>query len=120
VSWRDVVPGAIFAAVAWTVLLMLGSWLVDRQIGRASVIYGFFAIVIGLLAWISLVAQLFLLAAEINVVRARRLWPRSLITPPLGSVDKEVLASQAEEEKARPEERVDVRFEERAEEGKGR
>jgi len=120
VSWRDVVPGAIFAAVAWTVLLMLGSWLVDRQIGRASVIYGFFAIVIGLLAWISLVAQLFLLAAEINVVRARRLWPRSLITPPLGRVDKEVLASQAEEEKARPEERVDVRFEERAGEGKGR
>ncbi len=120
VSWRDVLPGAIFAAVAWTVLLMLGGWLVERQISRASVVYGFFAIVIGLLAWISLVAQLFLLAAEVNVVRARRLWPRSLIAPPLGDEDRNVLASQAEEEKARPEERVDVRFEERAGEGRGR
>jgi hypothetical protein len=64
-----------------------------------------------LLAWISLVAQLFLLAAEINVVRARRLWPRSLVDPPLVSEDRRVLADQAEEERARPEERVDVTFE---------
>ena len=41
-----------------------------------NLVSGFFAIVIGLLAWISLVAQLFLLAAEINVVRARRLHVR--------------------------------------------
>jgi len=120
VSWREVLPGAMFAAVAWTILLMLGSWLVDRHIRNASQIYGFFAIVIGLLAWISLVAQLFLLAAEINVVRARRLWPRSLIAPPLADEDKEVLASQAEEEKARPEERVDVSFDERAGGGRDR
>jgi len=120
VSWRDVLPGAVFAAIAWTVLLMLGGWLVDQHIRHASQVYGFFAIVIGLLAWISLVAQLFLLAAEINVVRARRLWPRSLIAPPLENEDREVLASQAEEEQARREERVDVKFEERAGEGRGR
>lgn len=120
VSWRDVLPGAIFLAVAWTILLMLGSWIVERQISRASLIYGFFAIVIGLLAWISLAAQLFLLAAEINVVRVRRLWPRSLIGAPPSEKDKEVLSSQAEEERARPEERVDVRFDEPADEGRGR
>jgi YihY family inner membrane protein len=120
VSWRDVLPGAIFAAVAWTVLLLLGGWVVERQISRASVVYGFFAAVIGLLAWISLVAQLFLLAAEINVVRARSLWPRSLIAPPMAEKDREVLASQAEEEVARPEERVDVKFEEPAGEDEGR
>jgi membrane protein len=120
VGWRDVLPGAIFAAVAWTILLIVGGWVVERQISRASVVYGFFAAVVGLLAWISLVAQLFLLAAEINVVRARRLWPRSMIAPPLAQEDREVLASQAEEEQARPEERVDVTFEERAGEGRGR
>jgi YihY family inner membrane protein len=120
VSWREVLPGAVVAAIAWTVLLMLGSWLVDRHIRNASQVYGFFAIVIGLLAWISLVGQLFLLAAEINVVRARRLWPRSLIAPPLASEDRKVLASQVEEERARPEEKVDVRFEERAGEGRDR
>jgi uncharacterized BrkB/YihY/UPF0761 family membrane protein len=111
VRWRDVLPGAIVAAVAWTILLLLGSWLVDQHIRHASQVYGFFAIVIGLLTWISLVAQLFLLAAEINVVRARRLWPRSLVDPPLASEDRRVLADQVEEERARPEEQVDVTFE---------
>jgi YihY family inner membrane protein len=120
VSWREVLPGAVVAAIAWTALLMLGSWLVDREIRHASQVYGFFAIVIGLLAWISLAAQVFLLAAEINVVRARRLWPRSLMAPPLADEDREVLASQAEEERARPEERVEVKFEEPASEGRDR
>ena len=120
VSWREVLPGAIVAALAWTILLMVGSWLVDRHIRNASQVYGFFAIVIGLLAWISLAAQVFLLAAEINVVRARRLWPRSLIAPPLADEDREVLATQAVEERARPEERVEVKFEEPANEGTDR
>jgi YihY family inner membrane protein len=111
VRWQDVLPGAVAAAIAWTILLIVGSWLVDQHIRHASQIYGFFAIVIGLLAWISLTAQMFLLAAEINVVRARRLWPRSLVAPPLEAQDREVLADQAVEERARPEEQVDVTFE---------
>jgi YihY family inner membrane protein len=110
VGWREVLPGAIVAAVVWTILLMIGSWLVDRHLRNASEIYGSFAFVIGLLAWISLAAQLFLFAAEINVVRARGLWPRSLVAPPLEREDQEALASQAEEERAREEEHVDVRF----------
>jgi len=112
VGWRDVLPGAVAAAVAWTILLMVGGWVVDRHIRHASQIYGFFAIVIGLLAWISLAAQVFLLAAEVNVVRARRLWPRSLVDPPLVPEDRTVLADQAEEQRARPQEQVDVTFEE--------
>jgi uncharacterized BrkB/YihY/UPF0761 family membrane protein len=114
VSWSDVIPGAILAAVAWTVLLLLGSWIVDRYIGRGEKIYGDFAVVIGLLAWISLFAQLFLLAAEVNVVRVRRLWPRSLVEGSPTPEDREVLADQAEEERALPQERVDVHFQERS------
>ena len=110
VSWRQVLPGAVVAAVGWTLLLLIGSWVVDQQIGRASAIYGLFATVIGLLAWIYLAAQLFLFAGEVNVVLARRLWPRSLAPPPLAAKDREVLAGQAEEQRARPEERVDVTF----------
>jgi uncharacterized BrkB/YihY/UPF0761 family membrane protein len=83
-------------------------------------VYGVFATVIGLLAWIYLAAQLFLFAAEINVVRARRLWPRSLAVPPLGSQDREVLADQVEEERVRPEERVDVTFGDRVGEERDR
>jgi membrane protein len=110
VSWRQVLPGAVVAAVGWTALLLVGRWIVDRQIGQASAVYGLFATVIGLLAWIYLAAQLFLLAGEVNVVLARRLWPRSLAPPPLVTKDHEVLAGQAEEQRARPEERVDVTF----------
>jgi YihY family inner membrane protein len=120
ISWRQVLPGAIVGAIGWTVLLMVGSWIVDRQISQASVVYGFFATVIGLLAWIYLAAQLFLLAGEVNVVLARRLWPRSLVAPPLAASDEQVLADQAKEQRTRPEERVDVRFEERAGEGRDR
>jgi membrane protein len=109
ISWRQVLPGAIVAAAGWTVLLLVGRWIVERQIGQASAVYGFFATVIGLLAWIYLAAQLFLIAAEVNVVLARRLWPRSLVDP-LAATDREVLAEQAEEERARPDESVHVRF----------
>jgi YihY family inner membrane protein len=114
VSWRQVLPGAIVAAIGWTALLMVGRWVVERQIGQASAVYGFFATVIGLLAWIYIAAQLFLAAGEVNVVRARRLWPRSLIAPPLATQDEQVLADQAKEQRTRTEERVDVRFEGRA------
>jgi YihY family inner membrane protein len=118
VSWRDVLPGAIAAGIGWSVLLMIGGWVVDRQISRASLAYGVFATVIGLLAWIYLAAQLFLVAGEVNVVRARRLWPRSLVDPPLTAQDQEVLAEQAEEQRARPQEDVEVRFRRPADRGR--
>ena len=107
--WRDVLPGAIVAAVAWTLLLLVGGWFVDTQIQRASETFGFFKIVIGLLTWIYVVAQIFVLCAEINVVRAKHLWPRSLLDP-VGDEDRRVIADQAREERARPDEEVDVRF----------
>jgi uncharacterized BrkB/YihY/UPF0761 family membrane protein len=74
-------------------------------------VYGFFAIVIGLLAWIYLGAQVMLLSAELNVVLARRLWPRSLLGgEDATSADRRVVAGEAKEEAAHPDETVDVRF----------
>jgi len=46
-------------------------------------VYGVFAIVLGLMFWLYLGARLTLYAAELNVVAARQLWPRSLLKPPL-------------------------------------
>jgi YihY family inner membrane protein len=120
VRWKDVLPGAIVAAIAWTILMLLGTWLVGRHIDQATAVYGALAWVIGLLAWIALAAQVFLLGAEINVVRVRRLWPRSLIEPAASEPDRRVLASEAREERADDEERVDVRFDEAARDGDGR
>jgi hypothetical protein len=60
----------------------------SHQIAHASPLYGTFAVVLGLIAWLYLQAQLTLYAVEINVVRAYRLWPRSLAPPPYTEQDR--------------------------------
>ena len=82
VKWRDIYFGAALATVFWQSLQLIGSWYIGRELQHATNTYGFFAIVIVLLSWIYLGAQLFLLAAEINVVKRFRLWPRSMTQPP--------------------------------------
>jgi YihY family inner membrane protein len=111
VSWADVRLGAIIAAVAWTVLQAVGGYYVSHQLKGASETYGTFATVIGLLAWISLGAQVTLLAAEGNVVKKRHLWPRGIVQPPLTEADERALTDYAKQEERRPEEEVDVRIE---------
>ena len=109
-SWRDVLPGAVLASVAWVGLQSFGVYLVDRQIRGASNVYGFFAIVIGLLSWIFLAAQIVLVCAEVNVVLKEHLWPRRLSVPPTTPADRRSLAGEAQEEEAASDETVDVSF----------
>ena len=103
VTWADVLPGALIAAVAWTTLQAIGGYIVSNRLQGASNTYGAFAIVIGLLAWIYLGAQVTLFAAEVNVVRKRRLWPRAIVQPPLTEADERAFKSYAEQEERRPE-----------------
>ena len=109
VQWRWLLPGAVFGGVGWTVLQYIGGALVEHSLRNTSQVYGFFAIVLGLLAWIYLGAQLTIYAAEVNVVRHRRLWPRSLHEP-LTEADREVLRSRALEQRSHPRERVSAGF----------
>jgi YihY family inner membrane protein len=117
VSLRTLLPGALLAAVAWALLQWLGGWYVARQLSRASATYGAFALVIGLLSWLYLASTVTLLAAELNVVLARRLWPRSLAPPPLGEPDERVLEDLARQEERLPSQRVEVSFDAGAEGG---
>jgi YihY family inner membrane protein len=99
VPFRSLVPGAVIAAIGWTILEALGGYVVGHDLKGASATYGMFGLVIGLIAWIALVAAMTLYAAEVNVVHARQLWPRSLVQPPLTdadrrSIDAEVRLSQ--------------------------
>jgi YihY family inner membrane protein len=110
-SWGDVFPGAMVAAVGWVVLQAAGGYIVAHQLKSASQVYGVFAIVIGLLFWMSLGGQLTLYAAEVNVVRKERLWPRSLVQPPLTEADRRTYRRAAIAQERRPEEDVKVRFE---------
>jgi membrane protein len=109
-TWGQVFPGAAVAAVLWTLLQAIGGFYVTHQVKNAGSTYGTFAVVIGLLVWIYLGAQLTLLCAEINVVNVRRLWPRSLIQPPLLEADERTLTDAARVEERRPEEKIDVSF----------
>lgn len=102
--------GVIVAAILWELLQLAGGFYVDHVIRHATATYGLFATVIGLLAWLHLGAQATLYAAEINVVVARRLWPRSLFSPAVRG-DERTLEAIAKVEERSPAEKIDVRFE---------
>ncbi len=65
-SWNTIAPGAILGGVLFAGLQVLGTTIVGRAIARASPVYGSFAAVIGLLAWLSLHAMIALSGAELN------------------------------------------------------
>jgi uncharacterized BrkB/YihY/UPF0761 family membrane protein len=110
VAWRPLMPGAVVGGFGWTALQYVGGALVEHTLKNSSQVYGFFAIVLGLLAWIYLGAQLTLYAAESNVVRTRRLWPRSL-QPPLTDADRRVLTDISMEAKRSKDQGLSMRFE---------
>jgi YihY family inner membrane protein len=111
---RRLWPGAVFGGVAWTGLQALGGYYVGHQLENTSDVYGIFAIVLGLLAWIYVGVQMSIYAVELNTVVARRLWPRSIVQPPLTDADRRVLTAQAIAQQRRPEEHVHVSYDEPA------
>ncbi len=78
VPWRDLRVGAAIAAAVWQVLQVVGGYVISHQLHRSSELYGTFGVVLGLLAWLYLQAEVTIYAAEIDVVMVRRLWPRSI------------------------------------------
>jgi YihY family inner membrane protein len=109
-KWRQVALGAGLATIFWQTLQALGSWYVARGLAHNSETYGFFAVVIVLLSWIYLGAQLFLLAAEVDVVLWNRLWPRSVVQPPLTAADRAVFERLAQMQIRRPESELELVF----------
>ncbi|HEY6494108.1 MAG TPA: YihY/virulence factor BrkB family protein [Trebonia sp.] len=79
VPWRHLRTGAAIAAVCWQILQVVGGYVVGHQLHRASELYGTFGVVLGLMAWLFLQAEVTLYAAEADVVLARRLWPTPLV-----------------------------------------
>jgi YihY family inner membrane protein len=99
-------PGAVLGGIGWSALQLLGAYLVGNQLRYASQVYGYFASVLGLVSWLFLGAQLTMYAAEANVVWARRLWPRSIVQPPLTDADKRAFDDIAVQGERRPEQSV--------------
>lgn len=108
---KQLVPGATLAGLVWTVMQSVGGLIVQHYLKNDSAVYGTFAIVLGLLAWIYLIVRVVIYSAELNVVLARRLYPRSIVQPPLTDADRRSMSAQAIQNRRRPEQRVDVSFE---------
>jgi uncharacterized BrkB/YihY/UPF0761 family membrane protein len=53
---KDLVRGAVLAGICWTILQVLGAYLIHHYLHSDSV-YGVFATVLGLVAWLYLAAQ---------------------------------------------------------------
>ena len=108
-------PGALAAAVSWQLLQTFGVAYVAHVVKNASATNGVFAIVLGLLAFLYITSVVVVLCAEINVVRAGELYPRALLTPftdnvDLTSGDRRTYTRQAEAQRAKGFEDIDVTF----------
>ena len=108
IGWREQWPGAVIAGVIWQILQSVAGYFISHQLAHASPIYGTFAVVIGLIAWLYLVAQLTLYAVQISVVRAYRLWPRSMAPPPYTEQDRQAFQLYAQVQKRVKEEDIVV------------
>jgi uncharacterized BrkB/YihY/UPF0761 family membrane protein len=113
---RQVLPGALTAAVLWQLLQSFGGVYVARVVANASAVDAVFALVLGLIAFVYLAAVALVLCVEIDVVWVDRLHPRALLTPfvdhtDLTEGDERVYAEAARAQRAVRHEEVDVRFE---------
>ncbi len=113
---REAAPGAITAAVLWQLLQSFGAVYVRHVVKNASAFNGVFTVVLGLMAFIYLAANALVLSVEINVVLAKRLYPRALMTPFTDNVDltrgdQRAYADSAKAEQNKGFETVDVAFE---------
>src|ERR1022692_709200 len=108
---RGLLPGAILAAVGFTALITVGTGLLTHQLKNASATYGSVGAVIGIVAFLLLLAKLTMYAAELNPVLARSLYPRAL---PLGgeptAADRQVLADLVPAEQRRDDQAIGVGF----------
>ncbi|WP_028063723.1 YihY/virulence factor BrkB family protein [Solirubrobacter soli] len=116
VPTRDLRVGAVVAGVGWQLVQILGTYLVTHMLRGTNEAYGVFGLVLGLIAWIYVLSLVTVLAAEVNVVAQRRLWPRALLTPftddvRLTAADERAYAAYAGSEQHKGFEVIDVGFE---------
>ena len=107
VAGRDLWLGAILSAIAWQVLQSVGAALIRHAAHTSNTTNATFALVLGLLAFLYLQAEVTLYAVEASVVRARRLWPRGMFPPPLTDADRRAFEMYAKVQQRRPEQEIE-------------
>lgn len=112
---RDVLPGAITAALWWQALQLFGTAYVENVFQGASTTYGVFSLVFGLLASLLLASLGLVMCVELNVVLAKGLYPRALLTVftddvDLTEADKQAYADLAQAQRLKGFEQVTVSY----------
>lgn len=115
VRWRDVAPGAITGAVLWQIIQEFGASYIQHITDSSSTTNGVFGLFLGLIAFLYLASVVVVLCGEINVVAAATLYPRALLTPFTDDVDltdgdRSAYTGQAEAQRAKGFQEVDVTF----------
>ncbi len=115
ITLRRAAPGAFALAVMWQGLQYLGTAYVTSVFPAANKVNETFALVLGLIGIIYIAAVMGVLGIEVNVVLARRLWPRALLTPftdrvDLTEADRRAYAMYAQTQRHKGFETVVVRF----------
>jgi membrane protein len=115
-SFARSAPGGYTLAVLWQLLQLGGAAYVDRVLVNTSSMTKTFGLVLGLIGFLWIGAVMAVLATEVNVVLARRLWPRALLTPftdnvELTDADRKAYALYARMQRHKGFEKVVVRWE---------
>jgi membrane protein len=114
-TWWHAAPGGILVALLWQGLQLVSTAYVKRVLGETSSMNQTFGLVLGLVGLIFLASVIAVLGIELNVVIARRLWPRALLTPftdavDLTSADRKAYSSYARAQRHKGFEEVTVTF----------
>jgi uncharacterized BrkB/YihY/UPF0761 family membrane protein len=110
VTSRSLFPGALVGSVGFTLLITIGSGLIQHQVRHSSATYGQFGIVIGLVGFLFLLAKVSLYGAELNTVLARHLWPRGIVSSNPSDADNRVLHDITHQQRRRKDQVIGVGF----------
>jgi YihY family inner membrane protein len=113
--FRYAAPGGFSVAVMWLALQYGGALYITHVLAKAGPVNKTFGLVLGMIGLIYIAAVMGVLGMEINVVLARRLWPRALLTPftdnvELTDADRRAYAGYARAQRHKGFEHVEVRF----------
>lgn len=119
-SFRRAAPGGFMLALMWQLLQFLGVLYVNNVLVDTTSMTKTFGLVLGLVGFLFIGAVMAVLSMEINVVIARRLYPRALLTPftdavDLTPADRRAYASYARMQRHKGFEHVEVTWDEKDE-----
>ncbi|WP_232677339.1 YihY/virulence factor BrkB family protein [Nocardioides sp. R-C-SC26] len=114
-SWRSAAPGGFTVALLWQLLQYIGTIYVTNVLTGPASLNKTFGFVLGLIGLIYIASVMAVLGVQVNVVLARRLWPRALLTPftdavDLTDADRRAYAMYAQMQRHKGFETVVVRF----------